>query len=110
MATNPKKRPPQKQQLKDSEYALTPRQLKKLIGAAPNLRDRTLIKLLAVTGLRRFEIRNLDLRDIDFRNRILQGPARDTCKFLSLQCATVLCRTRLTMSPTTPRPALVSIF
>jgi len=71
MSTNAKKRPPQKQQLKDSEYALTPRQLKKLIGAAPNLRDRTLIKLLAVTGLRRFEVRNLDLRDVDFENRIL---------------------------------------
>ena len=71
MSTNAKKRPPQKQQLKDSEYALTPRQLKKLIGAAPNLRDRTLIKLLAVTGLRRFEVRNLDLRDVDFSNRIL---------------------------------------
>ena len=71
MSTNAKKRPPQKQQLKDSEYALTPRQLKKLIRAAPNLRDRTLIKLLAVTGMRRFEVRNLDLRDVDFKNRIL---------------------------------------
>jgi integrase/recombinase XerC len=68
---NAKKRPSQKQQLKDSEYTLTSRELKKLIGAAPNLRDRTLIKLLAVTGLRRFEIRDLDLRDIDFKNRIL---------------------------------------
>lgn len=61
----------QKQQLKDSEYTLTPRELKKLIGAAPNLRDQTLIKLLAVTGMRRFEVRDLDLRDIDFPNRIL---------------------------------------
>jgi hypothetical protein len=33
-----------------------------------------------------------------------EGSARDTCKNLSLQCATGLWRIRLTMSPTTPRP------
>ena len=35
---------------------------------------------------------------------IKEGSARDTCKNLSLQCATGLWRIRLTMSPTTPRP------
>lgn len=71
MPAKVKKRAQRKQQLRDSEYYLSKRELKNLIGAAPNFRDRTLIKLMAVTGMRRFEVRDLELSDIDFRRRII---------------------------------------
>ena len=60
-----------KYQLKDSEYHLSKRDLRKLIHAAESFRDRCILKTLAMTAVRRFELANLDIRDIDFERRRL---------------------------------------
>lgn len=60
-----------KPQLKDSEYHLSKLELKKLIHAAPSFRDRCILKTFAQTGIRRFELVNLDIRDIDFDRRLI---------------------------------------
>lgn len=54
-----------------SAYHLKPADIRKLIIAASNFRDRCIIKTLYWLGLRRQELVNLDVRDIDFgRKRI----------------------------------------
>ena len=63
--------PPRSQQ-QASEYYLKPHEIKKLIYACDNFRDRCIIKLLAYTGMRREEIRELDIQDIDFERRRIQ--------------------------------------
>jgi integrase/recombinase XerD len=55
-----------KQQMQASAYHLKPPEIRKLIIAAPNFRDRCVIKTLYWLGLRRQELVNLDVRDIDF--------------------------------------------
>ncbi len=50
----------------ESVYFLRPEEIKKIILCAPSLRDRVIIKTLARTGLRRSEVRDLEIRDIDF--------------------------------------------
>ena len=60
-----------KHQLKDSEYHLSKRDLRTLIHAAESFRDRCILKTFAQTALRRFELANLDIRDIDFERRRL---------------------------------------
>lgn len=62
---------PRKTQLKDSEYHLTKREVQKLINAAESFRDRCIIKMFAQTGIRRFELRNLDVRDLDVERRLI---------------------------------------
>jgi integrase/recombinase XerD len=60
-----------KQQMRASAYHLKPPDIRKLIIAAPNFRDRCVIKTLYWLGLRRQELVNLDVRDIDFgRKRV----------------------------------------
>lgn len=61
-----------KSQLKNSEYHLTPAEIKKVIYAAKSFRDRSLIKTLAQTGMRRAEVANIDVRDIDFDKNLIQ--------------------------------------
>ncbi len=61
----------QKQQLKDSEYHLSRQDIKKIINAATSFRDRCIIKTLAQTAIRRFELANLDIRDVDFEQRVI---------------------------------------
>ena len=61
----------QKQQLKASEYHLSKQEIKKLINAAPSFRDRCILKTLAQTAIRRFELINLDVRDIDWERRLV---------------------------------------
>jgi integrase/recombinase XerD len=60
-----------KQQMRASAYHLKPPDIRKLIIAAPTFRDRCVIKTLYWLGLRRQELVNLDVRDIDFgRKRV----------------------------------------
>ena len=61
-----------KKQLKSSEYCLGAEEIKKIIYAAANFRDRCLIKALAHTAIRRAELASLDIRDIDFERHLLQ--------------------------------------
>ena len=60
-----------KQQMAPSAYHLKLAEVKKLFIAAPNFRDRCIIKSLFWLGLRREELTALDIRDIDFdRKRV----------------------------------------
>jgi integrase/recombinase XerD len=61
-----------KKQLKDSEYHLKPAEIKKVIYAAKSFRDRCLVKTLAHTAIRRAELANLDMRDLDFTRNLIQ--------------------------------------
>jgi integrase/recombinase XerD len=61
----------QRHQLKDSEYHLSPHHIKKMINAPERFRNRCIIKTFAQTGIRRFELANLDVRDIDFPHQRL---------------------------------------
>ncbi len=47
-----------------AEYHLTRAELLKVISATTSLRDRTMLALMAETGLRRSEVVNLDIQDI----------------------------------------------
>jgi site-specific recombinase XerD len=58
-----------KQQMKASAYHLKPSEIKKLLLATINFRDRCLIKALYWLGLRRKEATILDVRDIDFERK-----------------------------------------
>lgn len=60
---------PLRQQMTASAYHLKPAEVKKLIIAAANFRDRCIIKTLYWLGLRRQELANLDVRDIDFQRK-----------------------------------------
>ena len=54
-----------------SAYTLKMAEIKKLFIAAPTFRDRCIIKSLFWLGLRRQELIDLDIRDIDFdRKRV----------------------------------------
>jgi integrase/recombinase XerD len=60
-----------KQQMQASAYHLKPPEIKKIIIASSNFRDRCIIKTFYWLGLRRQELVNLDVRDIDFgRKRV----------------------------------------
>lgn len=58
-------------QLRNSEYHLTADEIQEIILAAETERDRCVVKMLAHTGIRRFELANLDVRDLDFEKRLL---------------------------------------
>lgn len=60
-----------KSQLKNSEYCLKPAEIKKIIYATNNYRDRCLIKTLALTAMRRAELASLDIRDLDFSQMVI---------------------------------------
>lgn len=61
-----------KQQMRASAYHLKPAEIRKLVIATTNFRDRCIIKTLYWLGLRRKELVELDIRDIDFeRKRIM---------------------------------------
>ena len=66
-----KRTSPTKRQLKPSQFALKPAEIRKIIYAAPNPRDRCLVRTLAETGIRRAEVASLDVRDLDLEDRRL---------------------------------------
>jgi integrase len=55
--------------MRPSAYHLRQSDIRKLILAATNFRDRTLIKTLLWLGLRRHELVALDIRDLDFERK-----------------------------------------
>lgn len=57
-------------QLKDSEYHLKPKVIRKLIRKAGSFRDACIIKTFAQTGIRRAELAALDIADIDFEQHL----------------------------------------
>ena len=61
-----------KQQMAASAYHLKPAEIRKLFIAAPNFRDRCILKSLYWLGLRRQELIDLDVRDIDFDRKRVQ--------------------------------------
>lgn len=60
-----------KSQLRNSEYHLTATEIHEIILAAGTERDRCIVKMLAHTGIRRFELAQLDVRDLDFDKRLI---------------------------------------
>ena len=62
---------PEKHQLKDPEYHLSTRAIKKIVHAAANFRDRYILKTFAQTAMRRFELAALDIGDVGFERRFL---------------------------------------
>ncbi len=55
----------------ESVYYLTRGEIRKIIICSASLRDRVIIKVLARTGMRRGELRDLEIRDVDFdKNRL----------------------------------------
>ena len=70
-----------KQQMKASAYHLKPAEIKKLVIACDSFRDRCIIKSLYWLGLRRQELAQLDVRDLDFdrkRANVRQGKGGKT--------------------------------
>ncbi len=53
----------------ESAYHLSRDDIRKVISVAGSLRDRIIIKILAQTGMRRAELRNIEVTDIDFYKR-----------------------------------------
>ena len=70
-----------KQQMAASAYHLKPAEIRKLFIAAPNFRDRCILKSLYWLGLRRQELIDLDVRDLDFerkRAKVREGKGSKT--------------------------------
>ncbi len=70
-----------KQQIAASANHLKPAESRKLFIAAPNFRDRCILKSLYWLGLRRQELIDLDVRDIDFdrkRVKVREGKGAKT--------------------------------
>ena len=61
-------------QLSAADYTLSRREVQKIIHAAVSFRDRCVVKTLYQTALRRFELRALDVRDIDWAKRRVHIP------------------------------------
>jgi|SRR3989338_7074169 len=59
---------------KPNLYYLSMEDVNKIIDAAKNLRDRLVLKILGRTGIRRFELCNLRVQDVDFQYRKLYIP------------------------------------
>ncbi|MBI2651489.1 tyrosine-type recombinase/integrase [Candidatus Woesearchaeota archaeon] len=54
---------------KFNEYYLNWNEINMIIAAAKNLKESVILKLLARTGIRRFELINLKVKDIDFERK-----------------------------------------
>lgn len=62
---------PQRQAMTDPRGYLDPEDVNRVIGAADNLRDMLILRLLWRTGVRVSELLSIRLEDIDRRNRVL---------------------------------------
>jgi integrase len=72
LSRNPGKRTSApRRQLENSQFALKPAQVRKVIYACTSPRDRCLVATLATTGMRRAEVAALDVRDFDPATRRL---------------------------------------
>lgn len=60
--------------IKNSEFHLTQEEINKVVEATKTLRDRSLIRTLAQTGMRRFEVAEVRIEDINFDQRLLYVP------------------------------------
>ncbi len=58
-----------KKKKKYNVYYLSMEDMNKIISSAKNLRNSVVLKILARTGMRRFELCNLRVRDIDFTKK-----------------------------------------
>lgn len=56
---------------KYNEYYLSWNEINEIIGHAKNLKERVILKILARSGMRRFELINLKIKDIDFDRKRL---------------------------------------
>ena len=54
---------------KYNEYYLSWEEINKIIASAKNLKERVVLKILARTGMRRFELMNLRVKDLDFERK-----------------------------------------
>lgn len=54
---------------KFNEYYLNWNEINQIITAAKNLKESVILKILARTGMRRFELANLKVKDIDFERK-----------------------------------------
>ncbi len=61
--------PRAKRENKVNKYYLGLEELNKIIDAAESLRDRVILKVLIRTGMRRFELCNLLVKDVNFDNK-----------------------------------------
>lgn len=61
-----------KSQIKNSEFHLKPAELKKIVYAVAEFRDRCILKTFVQTGVRRAELSALDIRDLDLERRRLR--------------------------------------
>ena len=50
-------------------YYLSIEEINQIISATKNLKERVILKILVRTGMRRFELCNLKLKDVDFQNK-----------------------------------------
>lgn len=72
LSRNPRKETSaSRRQLKNSQFALKPAEVRKVVYACTSPRDRCLVATLAVTGMRRAEVAALDARDLDLQARRL---------------------------------------
>jgi len=60
--------------IKNSEFHLTQEEIQRIIDAATRLRDRCLIRTLSQTGARRFEVAEIRVEDINFKQKLLYIP------------------------------------
>lgn len=60
-----------RQKSKANIYYLNSEEINKIIDSAESLRDRVVLKILARTGIRRFELCNLLVKDVDFDTKNL---------------------------------------
>lgn len=52
-------------QAKNSEFHLSPGEIRRIVDAAPNLRDRLIVELFVYTAVRRAELQQIQLSDIE---------------------------------------------
>ena len=57
---------------KFNEYYLNWDEINSIIDAAKNLKESLILKILARTGMRRFELVNLKIKNVDFERKIFK--------------------------------------